>query len=123
MEFLTTKTCSKFYCEKCNYNTDRKSSYDKHLMTSKHNKTTLNNQNMINKKVYICDECEKQFNDRAGLWRHKKKCIKHISSNLTDNNIIKAIVNENKTFKEFMLEQNNDFKSLIIELLKKETKI
>jgi hypothetical protein len=80
---------------------------------------------MLNIKVYICDECEKQFNDRAGLWRHKKKCIKHTSSKLTDNNIdtniIKAIVNENKTFKEFMLEQSQDFKSLIIELLKKET--
>ena len=123
MAFLTTKICSKFYCEKCNYGTSKKSSYDNHLMTAKHKKTTLNNENMLNKKVYICDECEKQFNDRAGLWRHRKKCIKHTSSNLTDNNIIKAIVNENKIFKEFILEENNDFKSLIIELLKKETKI
>jgi hypothetical protein len=127
MAFLTTKICSKFYCEKCDYGTSKKSSYDNHLTTAKHQKTTMNNQNMPKIKNYICDECEKQFNDRAGLWRHKKKCIENVYSktldnnNIADTNIINTIVNENKTFKEFMMEQQQDFKSLIIELLKKET--
>ena len=37
---MLTKSCEKvaykFFCEKCNYNTSRKSSYDKHITTSKH---------------------------------------------------------------------------------------
>jgi len=137
---MLTKSCEKvakkFGCKICDYNTDRKSSYDKHLMTSKHFELTKDNQNVaiscnnINLQQYICKKCNKEYKSRVGLWKHNKICIidtyiENTSSKLTDNNIdtniIKAIVNENKTFKEFMLEQSQDFKTLIIELLKKET--
>jgi hypothetical protein len=37
---------------------------------------TTNNNGIKQKlsKTYNCPNCEKDFNDRAGLWRHKKKC-------------------------------------------------
>ena len=82
MAFLTTndsenmlKTCHRFYCKKCDYGTSKKSSYDNHLLTAKHQKTTTNNHIMPSQTVYICSECDKNFNDRAGLWRHKKNVI------------------------------------------------
>jgi hypothetical protein len=37
---------------------------------------TTNNNGIKQKlsKTYNCPNCDKDFNDRAGLWRHKKKC-------------------------------------------------
>ena len=92
MAFLTTndsenmlKTCHRFYCKKCDYGTSKKSSYDNHLLTAKHQKTTTNNHIMPSQTVYVCSECDKNFNDRAGLWRHKKKCYNNQSDNKSNN--------------------------------------
>jgi hypothetical protein len=125
---IMPKICSKFYCEKCDYRTSKKSSYENHLVSIKHNKTTIVNQIMPKLcSKYVCENCNKIYKDNSGLWRHKQKCI-NIPINTpintpinNDTNIINTLVNENKTLKEFMLEQNQDFKALIIELLKKET--
>ena len=70
------KSCTKFYCENCDYKTMRKSSLDKHNMTAKHIKTTNDNAKVAKSctKYYSCNNCDKDFNDRTGLWRHKKKC-------------------------------------------------
>ena len=40
--------------------------------------------------------------------------------NINNTNVIDILVNENKSLKEFMLEQQNDFKTLIMELIKKD---
>ena len=121
---IMPKICSKFYCEKCDYKTSKKSSYENHLVSIKHNKTTIVNQIMPKLcSKYVCENCNKIYKDNSGLWRHKQKCINTpINTPINnDTNIINTLVNENKTLKEFMLEQNQDFKALIIELLKKET--
>jgi len=110
---IMPKLCSKFYCEKCDYGTSKKSSYSNHLISAKHQKSMVVNEIMPKLcSKYVCDNCSKIYKDNSGLWRHKQKCI--ANSN-------KSLMNENKTLKEFMLEQNQDFKNLIIELLKKET--
>jgi hypothetical protein len=72
----------------------------------------------------VCDICNKQFNDRAGIWRHKKKCLPpHQSPSdptpLPDDvqiptNIIIELINQNKEFKELLMQQNQT----IIELSK-----
>ena len=84
--FMTTddneikqKLSKKYYCEKCDYNTCRKSNYETHCLSTKHLKntemTTQNNDfKQILSKKYQCQNCEKSFNDRAGLWRHNKGC-------------------------------------------------
>ena len=48
------KIPNKFYCEKCNFNTSRKSHYEKHLLTQKH-KYLQNNDAVATKKKYVCD--------------------------------------------------------------------
>jgi hypothetical protein len=71
----------------------------------------------------IC-ECGKQYKDRTGLWRHKKKCGL-ININAKNENIIKeennispelilSIIQQNQEFKNLLLEQNKT----IIELSK-----
>ena len=123
-----SKSSTDFFCEKCDYYTLKKSNFDEHLLTSKHKKSMISNQlpaNSSSKSKYTCETCNKIYKDNSGLWRHKQKCRNHTPSNKPDSdndtNIINTLVNENKTLKEFMIEQNQDFKSLIMELIKKET--
>ena len=73
---------NKYYCEKCAYETNRKNNMTTHLSSAKHQKLTTfniktsnnNNQPAILSK-YCCPNCDKQYNDRAGLWRHKKNVL------------------------------------------------
>ena len=69
------KTSNKFYCECCDYNTSRKYNFNIHLNSKRHkNNKNENNSNSAKISKYECQNCAKSFNDRAGLWRHKKKC-------------------------------------------------
>lgn len=104
---METKSCEKvapkFHCCYCDYTTERKSSFDKHLLTSKHLQLTK-----VNKKVakscnddnnsptdYYCDQCDKKFKSRVGLWKHHKKCEPIIDLGLTDKEIINTLVKQN----------------------------
>ena len=77
-EKVANKYTTKYCCISCDYNTCRKSSYDKHLLTNKHQKMQQNN--TINAKKcnkiisYNCKKCEKQYISRNGLWKHNKVC-------------------------------------------------
>jgi len=72
----------KFYCHCCNIKTDNKKDYDKHLLTAKHKKHTDVNKLLTeipqisqNKDIqYICENCNKEYKSRVGLWKHKSKC-------------------------------------------------
>ncbi len=71
------KICNKkFYCKICDYNTCRKSQYDRHLSTSKHINTTntTNTTNLVHKSsnAFIC-ECGNEYKHHSSLWNHKKK--------------------------------------------------
>ena len=109
------KTSTNFYCKFCNYNTSRKYNYDLHIETLKHKnnqKTTQNNGFLVktSTKPYMCENCDKIFNDRAGLWRHKQKCINNeqltcINSehNLHDkDNLIIELLKQNKELLEIV---------------------
>jgi len=58
----------KYTCDVCDYITSRKSSYDKHLSTGKHNKITMTT--MCSHKCV----CGKLYSNRQNLYRHKKLC-------------------------------------------------
>ena len=116
MTTTTTISSGKFCCEKCDYNTSRESQYTRHLTTSKHIKnnrittiTTDITNNIMNTKLE-CNLCKKVFNDRAGLWRHKKKCNVEKKEN---NDVLEN--NSNLMFE--LLKQNNEFKSLMLNIL------
>ena len=107
--------CSRFYCEKCEYKTNKKSSYDVHLLSIKHNSTILL---LPTCKTYSCSTCSKPFNDRAGLWRHgKKKCVKiepPIDTKQNDTKLLTDAVMK-------LIEQNSELTKQLIELSKTNT--
>jgi hypothetical protein len=118
------KSSFDFYCEKCNYGTCKKSNMEKHYLTSKHTKTTLLttfDNDLVAKsssKKYACEQCNKYYNDRAGLWRHNKKCS-------INNNINNIIDESNKTENKdelinYLIKENQEFKNLILEIVKKD---
>ena len=135
---MLRKNNSKFYCMTCDYNTDRKSSYDKHLLTTKHikvatgnNSTTLetNSCNKLqNSHFYSCGNCQKEFLNRSGIWKHKKKCNKQ-QENEKDEQIdkeeviLKILKQNSQLIKENseLRKEQTDIKELILEIVKNGT--
>ncbi len=123
---LVPKSPNFYECKKCYFKCSYKRDYERHINTNKHknNENTTNDNVFYLKKPTIkkfnCENCEKSYNDRAGLWRHKKKCeIKqpeNITMNVeeeppTENNqystdLIMELLKQNQEFKELILEQN-----------------
>ena len=113
-----------YTCEKCNYITQRKSQYDRHILTAKHIRIHENTENSSKKfKTYKCEICNNEYKFHSGLWKHKKTCT------YKDNNIYEEISEEehdnevnadtdvkvlsNTIFE--LVKQNNEFKQLLIE--------
>lgn len=70
------KNAEIFTCEKCNFVCSKKSNYDKHIMTRKHNLKQLKHEKMPKNALpyFKCDFCTQQFKSRTSMWRHKKMC-------------------------------------------------
>jgi len=110
---LSPKKPNTFICEVCHFKCSYKRDYERHLLTKKHNIHILatNNNDLVpnNSKKYECLYCDKIFNDRTGLWRHKKKCnIQEDTTILMDasSNLIMELLKQNNEFKELLVEQN-----------------
>jgi len=128
-----TNIAQLYTCEYCNYHTSDINDYNKHIHTKKH----IHKIDATKELLYICDNCNKHYVNRTGLWRHKKKCFnnvqhfdyeekenkqsvnidKIISNDITNNpviNVVLELVKQNSEFKELIIEQNKQ----IIELAK-----
>ena len=92
----------KFYCEKCDYKISKKSSYEKHLQTKKH-KIINCNKSCLKNEHYTCQNCDKQYDSRNGLWVHNKKC----NVNILNDNLNKNIMHLNKDEIIMMLVKQN----------------
>jgi hypothetical protein len=81
------KFCHKYYCNICDYGTSKKSSYNDHILSSKHQKSTFSN-DILPKFCpnYECQNCNKKYKDNSGLWRHKQKC-KNLKETNHNNNL------------------------------------
>ena len=111
------KICSKFFCEKCDYYTSKKSSFDNHNNSAKHQKSiNINENNAKLCSTFVCQTCNKTYKDNSGLWRHKKKCTKEELDNVDTGQsnemqemkeIMKYLMKENSEMKNIMLEQQN----------------
>jgi hypothetical protein len=123
MNELVTESCLKvapiFYCEKCHYNTSKKSSFAKHLQTNKHNVTICDNKvaKVAENENFKCDTCEKKYLSRNGLWVHKKKCPKEVEcfkNQVNNEDIIMMLIKQNSD----LIKEQTDIKHLILELCK-----
>jgi hypothetical protein len=110
---LVPKSSNIFYCEYCDYNTSRKSQFDRHIMTSKHILTTKRLQNTTNTVPlvhdYKCENCNQKYKHHSSLWKHKKKCVIKNNTQPDNNDTIES------NLVVQLLKQNDEFKSLIIE--------
>ena len=111
------KTSYKFYCETCDYGTSKKCNFDVHCCSIKHknNVSETNGNGLLAKTCNtknVCDICEKNFQNRSGLWKHKKKCKNEESNDISDifsdKNIILEILKSNKEFKDIIIEQGKN---------------
>jgi hypothetical protein len=109
----------RFFCEKCDYGTSKKSNYENHIKSIRHISNDFKSKLSFPK--FTCEKCNRKYKDYSGLWRHKKKCI---SDNDNDNNntdIILNIIQQNTEFKDMLIEQNKQNQELqkhVIEICK-----
>ena len=102
MDIFGNKFCEnsapKFYCKYCDYGTSKKSSFDDHILSSKHlkNETGNNSANNSaqfcdnNKTNFMCNSCNIHFYTRSGLWKHRKKCLTKLPETDTLLEILKG---------------------------------
>jgi hypothetical protein len=95
-----------FNCEKCCFITCNKYDFKKHLRTSKHLKNIqmIQNDNQPTCKAYSCI-CGKKYKYCQGLSKHKIGCMQLNKKEIPDNFIL-DIVQQNKNFKDLIIEQN-----------------
>jgi hypothetical protein len=121
VNILVQESSKKFCCKKCNYYTSRKSQYDRHLLTLKHEKIT--NDNNLEQKVpneFIC-ECGKKYNYLSGLSRHRKTCkgekketaIIENEENVDYKSMFFEIIKKNNEFQDLLMKQSQQISELI----------
>ena len=85
-------------CEKCNYSTFKKSSWDKHVTSKKH----------LDEEVvyqYVCEVCDKTYKGKSGLWKHNKICGSTQPSSSEYLYITTEVINQNKALTKMVATQ------------------
>ena len=120
----TEKNALNYMCKLCKFECCKKSNYDTHLLTAKHQKRNESEQMEANGTIkmplgnYECN-CNKLYTSRSGLWKHKQKCnITKKMPIMPENAIDEELSNKELIFE--LLKQNNEFKQQIMELVKKD---
>jgi hypothetical protein len=111
---IKQKISTKYYCELCDYITCRKSNITNHYKSIRHILAT--NGNIIKQSEnnnFICEICNKNYKDRTGLWKHKKKCgTNNITQNIAGEKekdiekLVNYLMKENAEFKQLIIDQN-----------------
>ena len=105
-----------YCCGSCYFNTCKLTDFNRHLLTRKHLKNTVGNQkNEKNEKnenfeksdqisllnYYVCENCNKTYFNKSGLWKHKQKC-QEFNSIVTDKDLMLMLINQNKELMEIV---------------------
>lgn len=110
----------KHRCEKCNYETNDKSNYNKHMRSSAHIHVNPGNTQKLTIRVnkvpgkFQCPKCDKIFTSAPGLSRHKNKVCKMDK--------IKEQVREElkQEFELELIKKELEYKDKIIERIEKD---
>ena len=114
----------RFICEQCDYKCSKKSSWNQHILTFKHQNANkkLNNAN----KIFFCDFCNINFKHQSSFCRHKKKCQPifledgvEIKNNNEDEDIIN--IKDKDALLLHLLKQNGELQKSLIELSKEKS--
>jgi len=126
-EKSSQKVAEKFTCFFCDYITYKKSNYDKHILTPKHQRMTedddggqkvAKSSKKVAETIFTCD-CGKEYKHRQGLWKHKQVCVysennSHdnkseniISNTIADKDLIMMLIKDNNELRKMMMEQQS----------------
>jgi len=138
------KNEKKYECKLCDYFTFKKTDFNRHLLTAKHQnrasvdtlftKNAQKNENNENNKEFTCI-CSKKYKSRQGLYIHKKKCsfIKNENNennetkeersitdydvkNMSYKDMFLTVVKENKEMRNIIMDQQKQMGELIPKL-------
>ena len=107
-------TSMNYYCEKCNYNCNKTSNWNKHINTKKHKLEKI-------EANFTCTTCKYNCNNSYDMDRHKLSS-KH-KTLVTDDkdpnymDIIKQLLTQNNELKNFIIEQAQDYKKETTDIL------
>ncbi len=125
---IMPKLCPKFICKYCDYSTSKKSSFDNHNLSAKHIKrlkgdAQVTQSDEIMPKIchlkYQCENCNKSYESRNGLWKHKNSnnCFKIENDNILQNDKSNEI-QELKEIMKFLMKENSEMKNMMFEVMK-----
>ena len=109
---FTPKNAIDFNCGKCAFKCSKKSDWERHVLTLKHQTdyTGLQPASPTTHK-YFCDQCGNNYKYRQGLWKHTKVC-KPVHNDPNDD---KQVVEHDPNLMSFLIKQNQEFKDMIVE--------
>jgi hypothetical protein len=116
------KSAEKFVCNLCDFRCSKQSGWERHCLTQKHKMVTKwlqNGDNLAPKSAtpFMCS-CGKQYNYRQGLSRHNKICnITQSNNTNNDDNDVKEL----KVFMKYLMEENSEMKTMMMEVIKNGT--
>ena len=131
-----SKLSPKFFCEKCNFKTQRKGQFDTHCLTAKHEILTNPNNNPninLSESKFTCT-CGKKYKHLSTLSTHKRKCLflksdhditqlnEHPSSLVSTNELVAELRQQHQDFKNIITEQSKQIVEQnrhIVELIEK----
>ena len=95
----------KFYCESCDYGSNKKINFEKHLLTKKHNAQKCYKV-ATKSSLFFCD-CGKEYKHQQSLMRHKITCVsckicdeKKVEKQIDYKDMFIDIMNENKELRK-----------------------
>ena len=107
----------------CDFICSKNGEWVRHILTRKHKNATNATENQQksapeDKNLYKC-LCGKKYNNRTGLWRHKKKCGQ-INKTFDYENSEDSLfaMDDNKDLVMHLLNQNKQLQDQIIEICK-----
>ncbi len=104
----TQKNSLTYCCETCDFNSSNKNDYNRHIETKKHFSNIsqhLSTENTPKNPKLICENCNREYKERTGLWRHKKKCF--IETNIgvpAYKDVIMELIKNNTEVQHMMME-------------------
>lgn len=119
-----TKSSRVFGCDFCDYITSKKSNLTKHLKTIKHGGdakvakvATPTTETIHGAKPYVCDNCNKQYKSRNGLWSHSKICCLKMNDNSNIAYLTSMVIEVVKNNAELQ-KQNAELQNKMVDMCK-----
>ena len=116
-----------YKCESCEYKTNKKTDYTRHIQTKKHIEKVhpdTTNSNSIPIRVqsdsnsndqFICNYCNNVYSSQSNLTKHIKKCFRKINANIEIENLKK----ENERIQKQAIEKEEFLKKQLLKTEKR----